>query len=165
MDHYFLTDDKAVVSDLAEIIVPLENCKQQIRDIISFSVNEMTGIQHQSNKKMNYPLSDMITEQYGIIWRKTDNIYTLGEAAGEISQAVTMFTEAARKNCTYLRTGIKDAAICSRLDAISDQLSLLINQNALLAALPGIKENQLATTESFLICRCGGVITFDSSGQ
>lgn len=165
MDHYFLTDEKAVISDLAEMIVPLENCKLQIRKILNFTVNEMTGIQHQFNKKMNYPLSDIITKQYGMIWKKTENIYNLREAAEEISQAVILFTEAAQQNCNYLRTEVEDMSICLRLDHISEQLNLLVNQSEVLSDLPEMEENQLVTTESFLICRCGGIITFDSSGQ
>lgn len=165
MDHYFLTDEKAVVSNLAEIMAPLENCMIKTRDIIGFCVNEMTDIQHQCNKKMNYQLSDMIAEQYGILWKKTENIYIFHKAVGEVCQAIIVFIQAAQQNCAYLREGIVNAAICQRLDALLVYFNKLTEQSITLAGLPGIKEKQMVTTESLLVCKCGGIITFDSSGQ
>lgn len=165
MDHYFLTDEKAVISDVAEIIIPLEKCLIQIKNITSFCVNEMTNIQHQCNKRINYQLSDMIAEQYSILWKKTKNIYELAESVGEISRSITVFVQASQQNCSYLREGIVNTAICKHLDALPTYFNNLTGQITTLTDLPSIKEIQMITTESFLICKCGGIITFDTSGQ
>ncbi len=165
MDHYYLTDEEASITDLAEQVGSLESCRRQIRDLISLSVNEMTGIQHERSRQMNYALSDRLSEQYSVIWRKTENLYEMRQAAGEIAQAAAAFAETARQNCAYLKEGCADASLCQRLDAVCDKQNLLISQGAVLSGLPEAGGNQMVTTESFLICRCGGVITFESSGQ
>ncbi len=52
-----------------------------------------------------------------------------------------------------------------RLEAVEGKLETLTEQIGRLSELTEVEERSLITTESFLVCRCGGMITFYSSGQ
>lgn len=165
LDHYYLVDENLTLSDSIEIMNPLENCINQIRLIISGCVSEMTDIQHTLVKKMNYQINDEISKQYAILWQKTENVYLLCESTAEISQASAMFAGLVSQNCSYLGIGNEDTEIAERLNMILTVVKQLNEQAILLKGLPKVKEKKLVTTESFAVCRCGGIITFVQSGQ
>lgn len=165
MDQYYLADESQTVSDSMEIMAPLTMCQKRIREIIQSSVSEMTDIQHALAKKMNYSLTDDIAKQYALLWKNTNNVYELCEMAAEAGRTVAAFYAGGVQNCLYLGEGNEDADIAGRIGGVLEQLKELLQQTEILAALPKIKKKYLVTTESFAICRCGGILTFDKSGQ
>ncbi len=165
LDHYYLTDEKAVLSDLVETKCVREEIIVKIRELIGFCVSEMTEVQHLCGKRMHRALGEKITEQYGILWRDTRSSPMSGECIEKLSQAIKSFSELARQNCEYLREGGVEETAEKRLEAVEGKLETLTEQIGRLSELTEVEERSLITTESFLVCRCGGMITFYSSGQ
>lgn len=167
MESYYLPDEAHSISDAIEIIVPLERCRKAIRDIISSSMDEMRDIQHILIKRMNGPLIEGLVKQYGILWKSTSNVDRLCTDIEEVKQAVTMFNLLADQNCTYLleKNGEIGINILERINGVTVQLRELSEQVKVLSGLPKIKEMHPITMESFSICRCGGILTFITSGQ
>lgn len=165
IEHYYLTDENMIVTDSMEIMGPLENCVYMIRKMISDIVTGMTHIQHLLYKKMNYQFCNEISKQYGIIWKKTGDVYQLCESVEEVVQAVTIFSELSIQNCNYLEAGNEDPNITGHLNNILISIGSLKEQVIFLSSLPKMQKKNLITTESFLVCKCGGILTFESSGQ
>lgn len=165
MEKYYLPDEAHSVSDAADIIAPLEQCRKAIREIIRITVNEMRELQHALLKEMNEPLTDEIVSQYGILWQRTGHVDRLCDAAGEVIQAAAAFHTAAIQNCSYLIEGNTDTNIAERTVALHEKLNELPLQAGVLAGLPKIKKMHPITMESFTVCRCGGMLTFVTSGQ
>ena len=148
-----------------EIVVPLEASRKKIREIIRFSVEEMTDIQHTVIKDMNYTFSDEISKQYICLWKTTENVYMICQHMSEVQAAITSFCTVSIQNCSYLKENDQDGEIVGRIESLLLKLKELAEERNVIAALPKAKEKHLITMESFGICRCGGILTFETSGQ
>lgn len=165
MEKYYLPDEAHFISDAMEIIAPLIRCQKAIREIISTSVDGMRELQHALLKEMNEPLTDEIVSQYGILWKSTGHVNRLSDGAKEVQQAAAAFYAAAVQNCSYLIEGNGDANIAERAALLLEKLKELPAQADMLNGLPKIRTMHPITTESFTVCRCGGMLTFITSGQ
>lgn len=165
MEQFYLPDKSQVMSEAIEQIIPLEVCIKRIREIIGYSVNEMTKIQHLRIKQMNYRFSDEIAKHYAVLWKATDNVFTMRESLSEVKSSITAFYNVGIQNCTYLAEGNEDIIIAGQIAGIMEKLKELANQEAVLSGLPKVEESYLITMESFGICRCGGILKFEMSGQ
>ena len=165
MDRYYLPDESQILSDAVEIVVPLEASRKKIREIIRFSVEEMTDIQHTVIKDMNYTFSDEISKQYICLWKTTENVYMICQHMSEVQAAITSFCTVSIQNCSYLKENDQDGEIVGRIESLLLKLKELAEERNVIAALPKAKEKHLITMESFGICRCGGILTFETSGQ
>lgn len=165
MDHFYLPDESQVLSNVAEIVDSLEKCRIQIRTTIQECVNEMTEIQHLLIKEMKYEISDEIAKQYTILWKATENVHSLMEQAKEARKALAEFCAASVQNCAYLKMGNQEKGATERIEAVEKGLEDIQKAGDFLAELPKAEESHLITMESFGICRCGGILTFEESGQ
>lgn len=164
MGHFELTDEMHALTDTIEVAAKLEGCLEEIRGLISESIDEMR-IQHALLKKMDYQLTDAISKQFSILWQRTNRIDILRDSAAEVRQVAVEFCGLVRQNCAYLGDGNADAEVAARLAALEGRMKDLTVQAAIPAGLPKREERQLATTDSFLVCRCGGILVFEDSGQ
>ena len=64
----------------------------------------------------------------------------------------------------YLKENDQDGEIVGRIESLLLKLKELAEERNVIAALPKAKEKHLITMESFGICRCGGILTFETSG-
>ncbi len=165
MEKYYLPDEAHYISDDMQSIGILEQSRIAIREIISDSVNDMREVQHMLLKKMNDPLMDGIVGQYKILWQRTSHVSRLRDGIEEIRQAVTTFYSLATQNYAYLNEGNTNADTAGLIAAALERLKKLQIQADILAGLPPRKDTHPITLESFAVCRCGGILTFVSSGQ
>ncbi len=79
---------------------------------------------------MNYRFSDEIAKHYAVLWKATDNVFTMRESLSEAKSSITAFYNVGIQNCTYLAEGNEDIIIAGQIVEIMEKLKELANQKS-----------------------------------